>query len=284
MHAPMLALAPVLLSAAVAGYSVTDLDDDGLPWGFYEDGNRAPVYSASYADGGSDLTFWADDDTLPYSMIHFYKNSYLPPAERQSCEVAPADRPARNFCFSTKWLYGVVDDPAADPSDPETGYNSPTPFNNECLPGLGCWTSKIQAVEFSASRWECGRRNEVALQWCNVCARDGDWHSGVPVWRYWDGGWRALPESCGITEAMSRLAHDELHELEVCGAIDGTKTTYTSLSIDGTAVDLSSCVTDPVNAVPSHGGKLLAAAIQHDGTSRNHAFRVHVQDMHLEYD
>eukprot|EP00756_Hemistasia_phaeocysticola_P012091 Hpha_TRINITY_DN15173_c1_g1::TRINITY_DN15173_c1_g1_i1::g.129128::m.129128 len=266
------------LAATCAAWSVTNLDDPGINWGFFEDGGRHPEYSAAYANSGSDLTFWGDANSLDYSMIHFYKNAYLPTTEQADC-AAPAQ--TKSFCFKTKFSYGVASD-LSKPTDPATTYDQPTAFNNECLPGQGCWTSKIQAIEFSASRWECGKRNEVAMQWCNVCARDGDWHSGVPVWRYYNAGWKSLPNSCGVTEAMSRLAHNQLHDFELCGTFDGTQTQYTVLKVGGTTLDLSAC-TPPVAVVNSHEGKLLAAAIQHDGTKANHAFRVHVQDTELHY-
>lgn len=264
-----------------SGHAVVDLDDDsGLDWGFFEDGGRHPEYSAAYANGGTDLTFWGDADSLQYSMIHFYKNVYLPPTEQQSCSTT---RAARDFCFSTQWSYGVASD-TSQPTDPSTTYDQPTTFNNECIEGKGCWSSRIQAIEFSASRWECNSRNEIALQWCNICGRDGDWHSGVPVWRYWDQGWKSIPDECGIESALSTLAHNTLHDLEVCGTIDGVETRYTTMRINGVTIDLSQCIANAVSIVPSGtSSSLLAAAIQLDGTSQNHPFRVHVEETSLDY-
>jgi hypothetical protein len=263
--------------------SIVDDESTSISWGYYEDGDRHPKYYATHTATGSELTFYADEETLDYSMIHFYKNIPLPQEQLLPTCNNVLDRAPRTFCFSTKWSYGVADS-SADPTDPATAFDQPTGFN-----GVG-WDAKIQAIEFSASRWECNLRNEIALQWCVVCPHlnangENDWHTGSPVWRYWDNGWTAIPDDCGITAELSQLAHAPVeHELELCGIIDGNDTKYTTFTINGNTIDLHSCMPDPVDTTSSdRPSSLLALAIQLDATSKNYAFRVQVDDMKLEY-
>ena len=239
-------------------------------WGFFEDGDRKPLYTADYNNGGSDLTFWGNESSLDYSMIHFYKNIPLPEDLQQGCDV-PAERLPMEFCFSTKWTYWVGN--STDGSDPSVVYDQPTTFTNEGGP------SKIQGIEFSASRWECGYRNEIAMQWENVA--EG-------TWRYWyptNYTWIALPDSCGITEDMAQPAYDTEHTFELCAIIDGKNINYKTMRLNDAIIDLETCMAhiDVPILFDDNAATLLAGAIQLDGTEVNHPFRVFANDMNLEY-
>jgi len=203
-------------------------------------------------------------------MIHFYKNIPLPEDLRQGCDV-PAERQPMEFCFSANWTYWVGS--STDGGDPSIVYDQPTTFMNEG------GASKIQGIEFSASRWECGYRNEIAMQWENVA-------NGT--WRYWyptTYTWVALPDTCNITQAMSRPAFDTEHVFELCAIIDGKNINYTTMNLNDDVVDLRSCMAhiDVPILLDNNTATLLAGAIQLDGTATNHPFRVYTKDMNLEY-
>lgn len=276
-------------------FSVTGIDDpvpningqqnQRLGWGYFEFDDRRPGHYTKYNDlDGSDLTFYGEKDTLPYSSIHFDKAIFLPVEQKfQNCDSAP-NRPPRQFCFSTKWSYGVANS-SDDPTDyMNTAFDQATRFNDD--PAL---ETEINAIGFSAARRECDIKNEIGLRWCVMCDKpDGKggekWNQGVPVWQYWDGEWVALPDSCGIDTAMSKLAHGVRHDIQICGDIDGKHTTYNTFTLNGSVIDLKSCIPSPIDATRQRSSLAwLSGFIQLYGAKENDAFRVSVYDTELDY-
>jgi hypothetical protein len=115
-------------------------------------------------------------------------------------------------------------------------------------------TSTVQALEFSLSKWQAGRRYELALQWANVVT-DG------PQWRYWDpspGSPLWVPISPTINQCLTAGVW---YTLTLEGEIVNEQVHYQAFTITDTRHTLDLTVPFTVTTEPDK----LAVAVQLDG-------------------
>ncbi len=164
----------------------------------------------------------------PYSNVHFYRNVSLPSG-------------ARSVVFSFDVLV---------PS---------TTYNNVGAP------STIQALEFTVSRWESGRRHEWAIQWVNVGASQ-------PGYRIWN------PELGWVDSGVTGILAPGWHRIELVGQVTSGGARLRSFSVDGS----SSRINLTVPAVDAPGvADIGAVAVQLDGNFEGAPYAVTVRDVDL---
>lgn len=164
----------------------------------------------------------------PYSNVHFYRNLNLPSG-------------VKNLTLSFD-----VDVPS-------------TTYNNVGGP------STVQAIEFTVSRWESGRRHEWAVQWVNV-------GSAQPGYRVWD------PTRGWVDTGVTGILAPGWHRIEIVGQVSSAGAKLRSFSVDGTVSRLNTTVP----AVDAPGVTDIAAvAVQLDGNYAGDPYSVTVKDVDL---
>ncbi len=129
---------------------------------------------------------------------------------------------------------------------------SSTTCNNQPSP------SRIQALEFSVSRWNGVRRAELAAQYEVV-------GSGAPRWRLWDGSdWVASQPS--IEQC---LAPDRWHHLTLDGRITGQRVRYDAITVDGRRTALMASFAQ----VTDRSEPRIAVGVQADGNATSTPYR-----------
>lgn len=164
----------------------------------------------------------------PYSNIHFYRNLSLPSG-------------VRNLTMSFD-----IEVPA-------------TTYDNVGGP------STIQAIEFTVSRWESGRRHEWAIQWVNVGAAQ-------PGYRLWD------PQHGWVDTGVTGILTPGWHRIEIVGQVSSGGAKLRSFSVDGSVSRVNTTI--PSVAAPGVGD-IAAVAIQLDGNYAGSPYTVTVKDVDL---
>lgn len=215
-----------------------DLDDSASVWQVYLEGK--PKFELKPAtepslDGASLRCSITGGE--PFSNVHCYRN-------------LPADPAAADFHLATSFWFA---------------------------PGTTCANagrvpSVVQAIEFSAAKWDGGRRYEWAMQWQNV-------GRGAPQWRYWDPSRPAKQRWVALASRLAQcLEGNRWHHFTLDGAIEGKAVRYQRFSIDGRTYLLNILV--PASDEPAVSDK-LAVAVQLDGNARQTPYDVFVDQVHL---
>ena len=215
----------------------SNLEQSAADWGVYCEG--APTWHLQ------DVPRLAPGDTAlrcaltggqPYANIHCYRN-LLP---------AAAARLTLRMTFE---------------------YSPTSTFNNQG------GDSAVQALEFSLSTWQGGRRNEWALQWRNVGAQ-------APGWRYWNPP--ATPDpwvNLGITDtATLQPAGRVAHTLVLEGEIVAGYTHYLRFELDGYTQRLTHVASAALENDHADG---LAVAVQLDGTAAATPYALTIDQVEL---
>lgn len=233
--------AAVALAAALSGITLSEGVDCHA-------GSAQPVAAAgtnlelSAVDWGGyceGLSTWSMEDAANglildygggggYTNVHFYRNLSAPSG-------------ARNIDFSLDVLV-----PA-------------TSFNNEGS------ASTIQALEFTASRWENGVRHEFALQWTNV----GLSRPGYRIWH---------PSHGWVDTGIRGVLKPGWHAIRIVGQVTSQGAKLRSIAIDGVSYRLNTTV--PSVAAPGVGD-IAAVAVQLDGNWEGTPYSVTVRNVDL---
>ncbi len=112
--------------------------------------------------------------------------------------------------------------------------------------------SPVQALEFTISKWQDGKRYEWALQ--RQMVDDGLPNGGAaPNWRMWTGSaWSNTP-------IRQQMRPDVWHAIRLDGAIVGGKTVHTSMSCDDVGGSLRACAFAPM---PTTFADFVSVAMQ----------------------
>lgn len=148
------------------------------------------------------------------------------------------------------------------------------------LPGPTCadtGTACVQALEFSASKWQAQQRYEWAVQWQNV-------GGPCPRWRYWDPsypeGWLPLAPPLPQT-----LRAGQWYHLALVGAIEAGRARYVWFELHEHGAPPQLYAFEQLSA-PSHPAAdfpdLLAAAVQLDGNSQQKPYRLVIDQVALQ--
>jgi hypothetical protein len=217
-----------------SGRAVYDLDQHAADWGVYCELTPTwvtqDVTSPSLDGHALRLALTGGD---PYSNAHFYR-------------TLTSDLTATMFSLSLSFWFTA------------------TTWNNEDAPSV------VQALEFTTSKWQDGKRYEFALQWRNVGNGAG------PGWRYWDPNqsedrWVDL----GITD---RLAGEQWHTLVLQGQIVGGRVHYARFTIDQRSYSLDKTVAPALT--PGESDR-LGVAVQLDGNATEAPYSVYLDNVIL---
>lgn len=214
-----------------------NLDQLAADWGVYCEG--APTWGLANAtapsrDGSALLC--ALTGGQPFSNVHCYRNLLPDPA-------------AGRFTLALWFQYHTAAGGAAG-------------------------ASVVQALEFTASKWQAGQRYEWALQWRNL----GD---NAPGWHYWDPSqpseqrWMALPDA--INAGASPLARDTWYRLTLEGEIVAGRAHYLRFGLG----QFSSRLGQVVPPSPDASADRLALAVQLDGNDAQAPFSMAIDQVQL---
>ena len=212
-----------------------NLDDTAADWGIFCEG--LPLWAkenvtAPALDGRSLRCALTGGEA--YSNVHCYRN--LPPG------------PTANVFTLTLTFQ----------------FTPTTACNNEGS------LSVAQALEFSISKWQTGKRYELALQWQNV-------GSGGPQWRYWDPGQLDEERWQPFTPSISQcLTGETWHTLTLTGEIVNDEVHYQSFVIDQNSYSLDIAV--PAAEAPDEPDR-LAVAVQLDGNAAQTPYEVFIDQV-----
>lgn len=131
--------------------------------------------------------------------------------------------------------------------------------------------SKIQAIEFSVSKWQEGKRWEWAIQWENIAEAGA--MTNPPIMRIWDGlKWIDKGDTLSLNATW--------HHLTLRGDIKNRKMVrYISFEIDGILQSLG----DEFEPRTQPDSSKIAIHVQLDGTGQKDAYDVYVDKVHLMF-
>lgn len=219
-----------------------DLDEEAADWGVYCEGLPMWVKEnvTTPAIDGKALRC-SITGGAPYSNVHCYRNLLSEPM-------------ATEFILTLRFMFS--------PS---------TSCNNQGTP------SRVQALEFSMSKWVQFKRYEFALQWQNVEDSPGD---GAPQWRYWDPqqheSRRWMPMSPLIIQC---LEGEQWHTFSLEGEIVDENVHYQRFCIDSNCYDLDITVS-PADELKEPDR--LAVAIQLDGNFKEAPYDVFIDEVSFD--
>jgi hypothetical protein len=232
-------------ATATPSSDVVNLDTDADHWGIFCEGAPAGLKAQAATPSVDGISLHcAITGGAPYSNVHCYRNLVADPFANK---------------FELEMLF----------------WFSPTTCNNQGAPSV------VQALEFTMSKWQQGKRYEFALQWQNV-------GEGGPQWRYWDPNRpeadRWVSFNPPLTQCLQGgFASEQIQPFALRGEIVDDQVHYTRFTISNGNVDAESHILDitvaPASA-PSESDR-LALAVQLDGNAQETPYDFYLDRVHF---